>query len=145
MKKIFIGLFSIFILASMDGCSIIGYNIGKAVDSNNPLIETNTVNPDTLLIGQEILIELQDKRIIPGRFLGIRQSDTGEDFFMMLVKEDSTEFQYDSINRIMEISIKKSTSGRLMGFSLGLAVDAILLSTYVKFPDYSFNLSGVSP
>jgi hypothetical protein len=51
--------------------------------------ENNTINTDTLLIGQEILIELWE--------LGIRQSDTGEDLLTMIVKEDSAEFQYGSI------------------------------------------------
>lgn len=131
MKKYVIALLSMLLMGSLifSACSLLGFGIGAGIDSSRrkPVAGWETYN---IPMNEPITLYLRDRAPVKGRYKGAAKANPAVDttFTVLLVETAPNKITDIPIANIDRMAIGSNlNSGKIMGFVLGLSVDAVML------------------
>ncbi len=134
---LFVGSFALVV----SGCSVIGFGIGNASDSNNKISwqEFSGEELTQMPKNSEIQIFLKNGQVQKGRFIRLLEQQEGEETINSIVWNDLATYR-QAATQITEIErvVIKSTEGnnKWLGLSVGGLLDAISVFYLINNVDF---------
>jgi len=130
-----------------EGCSVIGYSIGKKITQKETIIKEEI---EQLKENEMIIVTLKNNEVIEGKFISCINDTLLVSFlqysintpisdqrFLMITKENA--FYKFPLNQVIDVKISKANYGSL-GMLVGLVVDIIVIKMIRTVVDVMFVL-----
>ena len=132
----------LLLFLSLSGCTVTGFIIGDAVDSQKAWTNytwTNNSLDQPIERGNLIEVYTKDGRITKGKFLGIEKNKFNDPYELLSIKKDGEKLSLDlqKIEKVEVLAQKKNA--KFIGLALGALVDVIIV--YSAISNMSFSLS----